>query len=379
MRIRSIRVEKLFGIFDHEIPLKDDERITIVYGPNGFGKTFTLSLVNELFSPLAVSYDELFRIPFGSVTVTFHGGGDLSVERRETGDAVVLVFSGKGRRGARKSFEVRENGGAVTEPKWLSGLKESVDVRFIHTERLARLDDDTWPYSFQTVNDFDGDIRTRIQEVLAEYAGLSQSLDRTFPVRLLKAGQPDLPLEDMKERFRCMEKKRGRLVRAGLVDSQDVDGDLLDLIDDSNSTVLAVYLEDTEKKLAVFDDFAEKIELLLGIVNARFNHKTVEISRREGFVVRTSDGRVLPPDMLSSGEQHLVVLLYELLFHVSPDSLILIDEPELSLHVVWQQEFIRDIEKVNLLAGFDAVVATHSPQIIHDRWNLAVELKDPRS
>jgi len=379
MRIRTIRVTKLFGIFDHTIPLNGDERITIVYGPNGFGKTFTLSLVNELFSPLDSFYGELFRIPFGEVAVEFDDGGEIGVSRKETKSGVSLRFYGR-RRGTRvRTFEVKENGGKTGDPAWLRDIKDAVTVRFIHTERLTRFDDDTWPYSFQTVNDFDEDIRSRIQNVLAEYAELSQSLDRTFPMRLIKSGRSDMGLDEMKSRLHQLEKKRNRLVCAGLVDRQEIDLKFLDGIDDSNRNVLAVYIGDAEKKLAVFDGFAEKIELLLRIVNDRFNHKRMEISRRDGFVVRTSDEKILPPDMLSSGEQHVIVLLYELLFNVSPDSLILLDEPELSLHIIWQQEFIRDLEEVNRLAGFDVVIATHSPQIIHDRWDLAVELKDPRA
>ena len=64
--------------------------------------------------------------------------------------------------------------------------------------------------------------------------------------------------------------------------------------------------------------------------------------------------------------------------NVAADSLVLIDEPELSLHVVWQQHFLKDMSEVIKLTGFDILIATHSPQIIHDRWDLAVELKDPR-
>jgi predicted ATPase len=37
------------------------------------------------------------------------------------------------------------------------------------------------------------------------------------------------------------------------------------------------------------------------------------------------------------------VLLHELLFDVAAHSLILIDEPELSLHVSWQEEMMRDL------------------------------------
>jgi predicted ATP-binding protein involved in virulence len=66
-----------------------------------------------------------------------------------------------------------------------------------------------------------------------------------------------------------------------------------------------------------------------------------------------------------------------MLFKVKPNSLILIDEPELSLHVVWQQEFLKDLEQITRLVGFDILIATHSPDIINVRWNLTVELKGP--
>ena len=81
---------------------------------------------------------------------------------------------------------------------------------------------------------------------------------------------------------------------------------------------------------------------------------------------------------LSSGEQQILALLYKLLFNVKPDTLILIDEPELSLHVAWQQEFLKDLQDIIKFVGFDVLIATHSPQIIHDRWDLAVELKGPQ-
>jgi predicted ATP-binding protein involved in virulence len=81
--------------------------------------------------------------------------------------------------------------------------------------------------------------------------------------------------------------------------------------------------------------------------------------------------------LLSSGEQHELVILYELLFRVSKNSIILIDEPEISLHVAWQDEFLKDLGQMAELSQFNALVATHSPQIISDRWDLTVELKGP--
>ena len=48
MRIKQITVTHLFGIFD-TIHLNREERITIIYGKNGFGKTSILRLVNGFF------------------------------------------------------------------------------------------------------------------------------------------------------------------------------------------------------------------------------------------------------------------------------------------------------------------------------------------
>ena len=75
----------------------------------------------------------------------------------------------------------------------------------------------------------------------------------------------------------------------------------------------------------------------------------------------------MPLAKLSSGEQHELVLLYELLFKVKPGSLILIDEPELSLHVAWQKQVLRDLREVTKLVPLDLLIATHSPQVIADR------------
>ncbi len=49
MRVCRISVTKLFGVFDHVIPLNRDERITIIHGPNGYGKTVILQLLNAMF------------------------------------------------------------------------------------------------------------------------------------------------------------------------------------------------------------------------------------------------------------------------------------------------------------------------------------------
>jgi len=83
-------------------------------------------------------------------------------------------------------------------------------------------------------------------------------------------------------------------------------------------------------------------------------------------------------EALFSGEQHELVLHYDLLFRVRPNTLVLIDEPELSLHVAWQKRFLPDLLEIVAAAEFDVLVATHSPYIVGDHSDLMIGLgEDP--
>jgi len=171
-----------------------------------------------------------------------------------------------------------------------------------------------------------------------------------------------------------LEQHRSRLVDAGVL-ALGLEPPLpTKRFDETTQRVLAVYIRDTKEKLAVFDDLLARIELIKSIVDSRFLHKALFVDREAGFVLKARDGGPVELSDLSSGEQHELVLLYELLFRAPPGTLILIDEPELSLHIAWQQQFLRDLLKITRLAGLQALIATHSPQIIHDRWDLTVEL-----
>jgi len=59
--------------------------------------------------------------------------------------------------------------------------------------------------------------------------------------------------------------------------------------------------------------------------------------------------------------------------------LLMIDEPELSLHAAWQSEFIEDLKRILRLSGVTVLIATHSSALIGGNWDLVVELKGPSS
>jgi hypothetical protein len=67
-RIKQISVSNLFGLFNHTIPLNLEERITIIHGPNGFGKTILLTLLSDLFSE---RNSVLRTMPFNVLRIEF--------------------------------------------------------------------------------------------------------------------------------------------------------------------------------------------------------------------------------------------------------------------------------------------------------------------
>jgi hypothetical protein len=271
----------------------------------------------------------------------------------------------------------------IREHSDFAKLKNSVPVRFVGTERLLPAEPVNGHQSASapapSVDQYAHDLAGLIQAKLAESAEFSQSLDRTFPSRLVGETPTAVLTEDeIRTRFGRLEKERSRLTSVGILDENgDLNFQVPPKIDDQTRSVLSIYLKDAEQKLGIFNHLADKIEFLKKVINRRFRYKEMTVTKEHGFAFTVADDEPLALANLSSGEQHELVLLCELLFKVPPGSLILIDEPELSLHVAWQQEFLEDLQGIIQLSPMDFLIATHSPDIISDRWDLTVELKGP--
>jgi predicted ATP-binding protein involved in virulence len=398
MRIVEIEIEQLFGTFNHRIRLNTEDRVTIIHGPNGFGKTVLLEMVHGLFNR---RYEKLEGVPFDQLVVVFEDG-TRAVVRKQMVEMVVgrqtdgrlnrddflapyriVLQVGKGRQRQEAPLYPPTEG----DPKWWQEFRNSVRVEMIREQRRTisslafGLGQSVPGLITSAAEERSDELARTLQKKLAESVELSQSLDRTFPARLLKRIHEDgLSESELTERLAELERKRGRLQIAGLLDEQE-EMPLLPIehLAEETRDVLAIYVEDAEKKLSVFDDLSRRIELFQEIINSRFLFKRLSISRSKGLVFTTSAGNPLPLNALSSGEQQEVILLYELLFRLKPNSLVLIDEPEISLHVAWQKKFLEDLTKITELASFDVLIATHSPQIIHKRWDLTVELESPKT
>ena len=109
------------------------------------------------------------------------------------------------------------------------------------------------------------------------------------------------------------------------------------------------------------------------IVNERLKFKRFYINPKNGLVIKDGN-RELELDELSSGEKQILVIFYELIFNLNKGKVLLIDEPEISLHIVWQEKFMDHLKRIIELNSCTAIVATHSPQIINNNWDNQVDL-----
>lgn len=76
--------------------------------------------------------------------------------------------------------------------------------------------------------------------------------------------------------------------------------------------------------------------------------------------VRTDDNISIGVQQLSSGEKQLLSMLVEAV--CIPYGVLLIDEPELSMHEDWQRQLIESILSIN--SEIQLIAATHSPEIM---------------
>ena len=411
LRIRQIRVDGLFGLYNHTINLNQEERVAVLHGPNGVGKTITLKMVHAL---LEGRFGFLSDIPFSRFSLVFtddtvievtlvtqlelpldrlRGKGNIERHQKKlkislnngrytyefpvgkdrifladeiskdlpwlerTGeniwidgrngdelkaDEIIAQYSNHSRSSARKRIPGQE-------PAWLSELLGKVNTYLIEAQRLLRVQKaksrhfGSGEEIVSTVVDYAQDIKQRIRETLARYGQQSQALDQTFPQRLLTEAGTPLEASELKNRMGDLDEKRGELKRIGLLDDAEsvehpFNPSQLDDLDPTQQRVMTLYVQDTEKKLGVFDDLAHPARLFLDNVN-KFQHKNIRLDREKGFIVEGENRQPLSINLLSSGEQHELVLHYDLLFRVRPNTLVLIDEPELSLHVAWQKRF----------------------------------------
>jgi ABC-type lipoprotein export system ATPase subunit len=103
----------------------------------------------------------------------------------------------------------------------------------------------------------------------------------------------------------------------------------------------------------------------ISIASEMLFRKSISVNKSNQVVVNNkppAKGEV-EPDKLSSGEKQLLIFLSETLLQEQEPYIFLADEPELSLHVEWQEELVPNLLRINPNA--QVIFATHSPDVVN--------------
>ncbi len=415
--LKKIKIKKLFNKFDYEIELKK-EGLTILTGPNGYGKTTIFKIINALAVKNIFFF---FQLPFNKIELIQEKEQITISKKGKTKDAIIEIQQGNKKLIQYKQRDIikllREETlfRPIDEKRWMhrrtdefytteqiidelvendnkffqkyyKSLPEFIDVYFIKEQRLIKkkkktlsrrrsfpFDDEIENSFIDTIQEYAVELSENIKNIMAKHSQVAQKLDSSFPKRLFNQSK-NITEKTFNKRYEEIKRERAFLSLFGLSVFEE---ESHTSFKEDNAKALLVYLEDTKKKLTVFDEIFKKLKTFTTILNKRrFIFKKLEIAPDFGFRFISEDGKEIPLTNLSSGEQQEVVLLYQLLFKVKPNTLLLIDEPEMSLHVVWQKEVINDLLKIIELQKINVILATHSPQIINEHWGLSIDLFD---
>lgn len=409
--LKKIVYKKLFGVFDYEINLKEDG-VTIITGPNGFGKSTILKSIDAFYSFNIIFFSRLDyeKISFFSV----EGKEPISIEKK--GQKIIINgfeinvndFQDEILRKFRRPYYYR-----IDESRWIDrrtdeiiseddliqdyissrymdgeigiqntefqNLREKVkdysgETKFIKEQRLLR-ERFYGRDERQTVNVIDElpkQFKEKINRVSSIYSSEANNLDSSYPNRLFET-KKGITKEEYTKYLKYMNEKFEKLNKYNISDIKILGKQVKFL--EEHSKALKVYFNDFEKKYKVFEELIEQLDLFTDIINSRLKFKDIRISRDEGIVVYKSNiDEQLKLAQLSSGEKQEIILFYELIFESDKNIHLLIDEPEISLHIEWQLKFMDDLLRIAEKKKFKVTVATHSPQIINNHWDIQIDL-----
>ncbi|MCI2779919.1 AAA family ATPase [Clostridium perfringens] len=448
--LKSIKIKKLFNIFDYNIEL-DNKKLIIITGPNGYGKSTILKIL-EAINKLDLSY--FYGISFEEITFNFKSDEE-KVELKKVDDELIIngqnikdilknllnkefdhmnihsrrilekrILRNKISHGFEKDYEreyekeffkkllnkyikidysdvndiiedyINNNEDyANNEDCANNGIKifynNREEVYFIKEQRLIKKISNDNEYNdreykrnnlgyivgkinktTEVIDNIPEKIREIISEVSQRYSKEANIIDSSYPVRLF-ANDTGLTEEEYKSKIIDIRKKFDKL---NAYDISEVKFEKDITFKEEHSKALKIYFDDFDKKYQVYEDMLEKFDLFMDIINTKLAFKNIKISKETGLSIVDMQGREFKLSMLSSGEKQMIVLFYNLIFEINNESLLLMDEPEISLHISWQQEFMSDLLRVLDKKNINIIVATHSPQILSNYWDNQIDL-----
>ena len=143
--------------------------------------------------------------------------------------------------------------------------------------------------------------------------------------------------------------------------------------------VLEPYLEGLEARLSALQELHDIISTYVETVNHFFSGKILDLNVQSGIIVKSKWSKSINQNLLSSGERQLLLLLSNTILALGRATILIIDEPELSLNVTWQRQLVAALLRCSFGGGVQYILASHSLELItqyHDRTTRLIALDE---
>lgn len=123
--------------------------------------------------------------------------------------------------------------------------------------------------------------------------------------------------------------------------------------------------QELTRLLKINDEYLNK--KLMNSLNNMFSESKKYVSLNNKFELEFKfNNEILNFPQLSSGERQVIYILLKVAIANKNNALILMDEPEISLHLSWQEKLLTQIREIN--PNSQIIIVTHSPAIVMNGW-----------
>ncbi|AZD55564.1 hypothetical protein C4K19_3780 [Pseudomonas chlororaphis subsp. aurantiaca] len=413
--IDSIYISGFWG--DHEVHIKANDSYNFIIGPNGSGKSTALKLIAGV---LLADRHYLSTLEFYQIRITlkepgsrkkpyievsknretpfFHCDYKIFETSSEKPYSYILSETDAYENALRGTYFLRTKlaGKSAAGKTLTSHLQEMISLTWLSVQRINNIENENSSDPLDSrLEDFSNRLVRYLSALSKKVNILHEKFqEQVFLSLLVKDEQKQFPtpieskLESEKSalvqifsEFRVDKKNYSKKVDTHfailerLRKKMEFDEHL------TNTEIMALFsLHRIESTVDFWEDITSNKRKLLApkdlfiyLLNNLMQRKTLNINERNEIVITTSSGKTLTPSELSSGEKQILIILGEALLQEGNTFIYMADEPEISLHVAWQESLAKNIKSLNPSAQI--IFATHSPDVVGEHQTSLINME----